>query len=136
MLEHAILVRRICWHRLAAVPHLYDPATLEAEQVDDRYACLALAQHDVGVHSHQVAFAEHVLDRELFVRELRMVLDHRLFQCRKSRREKGIVVLALHFNILLIRFINTACHDKLQELHGCLFAILGVAVYRDDFSFT
>ena len=112
----------ICWH-----PHFYDLITMEAEQVNGSNTWLARTPHDVRVHGQQVAIAEHVLNCELLARELDLVLDHRLFQRRKTFRTVGIVVLAFQVDALLISFIDAACHYELQEFHGCLLA--GVIVY-------
>ena len=51
-----------------------------------------------------------------------MVLYHRLFQRWETCGKEWIVVLSLHINILLISFVDAACHDKLQEFYCCLFA--------------
>jgi len=127
-LERPVLIRRIQWHGLAAFPHFYDLFTTESEQVHSRYTPITCVQHNVGVHGHQVAIAQHVLDCELLVRELGVILQHCLFQGRKTRGIEKIVVLALRVDVRLISFIDAACHDELQEFHGCL--LVGVVVYH------
>jgi hypothetical protein len=78
---------------------------MEAEQVHGRYTWFTPTQHDVGVHSHQVTIAQHVLNSELLARELDVILDHRLFQRRKTCLTVGIVVIALQVDVLLVSFI-------------------------------
>lgn len=90
--------------------------------MDSRHARLARAQHDVGVYGHHLAIDEHVLDYELLAREVDVILEHCLFQRRKTCGIEGIVVLSPQVDVLLVSFIDAACHDALQEFHGCLFA--------------
>src|SRR3972149_11643545 len=78
MLKCSILIRRIGRHGLATVPHFYNLVTVEAEQMHGLNPCLARTQYDVGVHGYQIAITEHVLDRELLVRQLEVILDHGL----------------------------------------------------------
>lgn len=49
----------------------------------DRNACV-VGTHHARVRGHQIAIAEHVLDSEKLVREPDVILDHRLFQRRKT----------------------------------------------------
>ena len=61
-LEHPVLVGRSLRHWLHDVPVLHHLAALDAQDIDDGDAAVALSEFSVGVDRHKIAVRDYPLD--------------------------------------------------------------------------
>lgn len=117
-LEHAEPVRRIRGNLLADVPHLHDPAVLEAQDVDDDDVDARVAAAHMGKHRHPVAGFDDLPGGERLVG-----LDPRAFLHSPQQRfpvlgEVRVVVAEIVRNVGIVGLPDLAGRAHGQETGG------------------
>lgn len=106
LLEHAVFIDAILFHRLSQIPQLHHAVALETKDMYYRRTGITGILLYMGMDRYKIAILQHAMDRKDLVRILGSVLFHRCQQGLPVAFEIGIVVTEVIRDVPVIGFLN------------------------------